>query len=210
MSGLDQPVDVVPVPGSGDLAIVEKTGAVRIWRHGRLLSRPLLDLTGHVSASSEQGLLSIAFSPRYGEDGRAYVDFTDLAGDTHVAEVDTGSGTLRTILFVHQPYANHNGGALAFGPDGLLYVGMGDGGSEGDPEGNGQNRSSLLAKILRLDVPGRGRRRRSTRWGCATPGGSRSTAAPATSGSAMSDRTGSRRSTGWRRAGRPGPTWAGT
>ena len=149
VTGLDQPVDVVGVPGTSDLAIVEKTGLVRIWHDGRLLPRPLLDLTGRLAESSEQGLLSIAFSPRYRENGHAYVDYTDLAGDTHVAELNTRSGALRTILFVHQPYANHNGGGLAFGPDGQLYVGMGDGGSEGDPEGNGQNPHVLLGKILR-------------------------------------------------------------
>ena len=150
--GLDQPVDAVGVPGSSDLAIVEKTGAVRIWRDGRLLSRPLLDLTGHVSTGSELGLLSIAFSPGYARDHLAYIDYTDLDGNTHVAQVDIRSGSTRTILFVRQPYPNHNGGALAFGPDGRLYVGMGDGGSEGDPQGNGQNPHSLLGKILRLDV----------------------------------------------------------
>ena len=151
VTGLDQPVDVVGVPGTSDLAIVQKTGLVRIW-HGRLRPKPLLDLTGRVSGSSEQGLLSIAFSPSYTANGRAYVDYTDLAGDTHVAEVDTRTGSMHTILFVHQPYANHNGGQLAFGPDGRLYVGMGDGGSEGDPQGNGQNPHLLLGKILRLDV----------------------------------------------------------
>ena len=152
VTGLDQPVDVVGVPGTSDLAIVEKTGLVRIWHDGRLQPRPLLDLTGRLAQSSEQGLLSIAFSPGYRENGLAYVDYTDLAGDTHIAELDTGSGALHTILFVRQPYSNHNGGALAFGPDGQLYVGMGDGGSEGDPQGNGQNPHSLLGKILRLDV----------------------------------------------------------
>jgi len=152
VTGLDQPVDVVGVPGTSDLAIVEKIGLVRIWHDGRLEPRPLLDLTGRVSQSSEQGLLSVAFSPGYRENGLAYVDYTDLAGDTHVGELNTRSGALHTILFVHQPYPNHNGGALAFGPDGRLYVGMGDGGSEGDPQGNGQNPHALLGKILRLDV----------------------------------------------------------
>ena len=152
VTGLDEPVDVVGVPGTNDLAIVEKTGLVRIWHDGRLRPRPLLDLTGRLAQSSEQGLLSIAFSPGYRENGLAYVDYTDPAGDTHVAELNTRSGALRRILFVHQPFANHNGGALAFGPDGKLYVGMGDGGGEGDPEGNGQNPRSPLGKILRLDV----------------------------------------------------------
>jgi glucose/arabinose dehydrogenase len=150
--GLDSPVDLVAVPGSRDLAVVEKTGRVLLLRDGRIQPRPLLDLRGQVSQGSEQGLLSIAFDPAYARDRLAYVDYTDLAGDTHIARLDTGSGRLRTILLVHQPFSNHNGGGLAFGPDGLLYVGMGDGGSEGDPQGNGQNRASLLGKILRLDV----------------------------------------------------------
>jgi len=151
-TGLDQPVDVAGIPGTAKLAVVEKTGRVLVLTDGRPTKKPLLDLRGQVSEGSEQGLLSIAFSPRYTSNGLAYVDYTDLDGNTHVAQLDTRSGSLRTILFVHQPFSNHNGGALAFGPDGMLYVGMGDGGSEGDPEGNGQNQASLLGKILRLDV----------------------------------------------------------
>jgi glucose/arabinose dehydrogenase len=152
VTGLDQPVDAAGVPGTHELAVVEKTGRVRIWRDGRLEPRPILDLTGKVSLGSEQGLLSIAFSPGYEANGLAYVDYTDLDGNTHVAELDTRSGSLRTIMFVRQPYTNHNGGGLAFGPDGMLYVGMGDGGSEGDPQGNGQSPGTLLGKIVRLDV----------------------------------------------------------
>ena len=151
-TGLDSPVDVAGIPGTTKLAVVEKTGRVLVVTDGHPAPKPLLDLRGQVSQGSEQGLLSIAFSPRYAKNGLAYVDYTDLDGNTHVAQLDTRSGSLRTILFVHQPFSNHNGGALAFGPDGMLYVGMGDGGSEGDPEGNGQNQASLLGKILRLDV----------------------------------------------------------
>jgi glucose/arabinose dehydrogenase len=151
-TGLDSPVDVAGIPGTAKLAVVEKTGRVLVLTDGHPARRPLLDLRGKVALGSEQGLLSIAFSPGYAGNGLAYVDYTDLDGNTHVAELDTRRGSLRTILFVHQPFANHNGGALAFGPDGMLYVGMGDGGSEGDPEGNGQNRATLLGKILRLDV----------------------------------------------------------
>ena len=151
-TGLDSPVDVAGIPGTAKLAVVEKTGRVLVVTDGHPAPKPLLDLRGQVSQGSEQGLLSIAFSPRYATNGLAYVDYTDLDGNTHVAQLDTRSGSLRTILFVHQPFSNHNGGALAFGPDGMLYVGMGDGGSEGDPEGNGQNQASLLGKILRLDV----------------------------------------------------------
>ena len=151
-TGLDSPVDVAGIPGTTKLAVVEKTGRVLVVTDGHPAPKPLLDLRGQVSQGSEQGLLSIVFSPRYAKNGLAYVDYTDLDGNTHVAQLDTRSGSLRTILFVHQPFSNHNGGALAFGPDGMLYVGMGDGGSEGDPEGNGQNRASLLGKILWLDV----------------------------------------------------------
>jgi glucose/arabinose dehydrogenase len=168
-SGLDSPVDVAAIPGTAKLAVVEKTGRVLVVTDGHPALRPLLDLRGKVSEGSEQGLLSIAFSPRYAANDLAYVDYTDLDGNTHVAELDTRSGSLRTLLFVHQPFANHNGGALAFGPDGELYVGMGDGGSEGDPEGNGQNRASLLGKILRLDVAKRHPRPQMYAYGLRNP-----------------------------------------
>jgi glucose/arabinose dehydrogenase len=168
-TGLDSPVDVAAIPGTAKLAVVEKTGRILVLRDGRPAQGPLLDLRGKVSQGSEQGLLSIAFSPRYATNRLAYVDYTDLDGNTHVAELDTHSGSLRTILVVHQPFANHNGGALAFGPDGMLYVGMGDGGSEGDPEGNGQNRASLLGKILRLDVGNRHPRPHMYAYGLRNP-----------------------------------------
>ena len=168
-TGLDSPVDVAGIPGTAKLAVVEKTGRVLVLTDGHPAQRPLLDLRGEVSQGSEQGLLSIAFSPRYATNRLAYVDYTDLDGNTHVAELDTRSGSLRTLLFVHQPFANHNGGALAFGPDGMLYVGMGDGGSEGDPEGNGQNRASLLGKILRLDVAKRHPRPQMYAYGLRNP-----------------------------------------
>jgi glucose/arabinose dehydrogenase len=152
-TGLDSPLDLVAVPGSADLAVVEKTGRIEVLRDGRVdQEAALLDIRGAVSQGAEQGLLSIAFSPTFTEDGLAYVDYTDLSGDVHVAELDTRNHRLRTILLIHHPLSNHNGGALAFGPDGMLYVGVGDGGGEGDPDGNGQDTSSLLGKILRLDV----------------------------------------------------------
>ena len=152
-TGLDSPLDLVAVPGSADLAVVEKTGRIEVLRDGRVdQDAALLDIHGAVSQAAEQGLLSIAFSPSFTDDGLAYVDYTDLSGDVHVAQLDTRSRRLRTILLIHHPLSNHNGGALAFGPDGMLYVGVGDGGGEGDPDGNGQDTSSLLGKILRLDV----------------------------------------------------------
>jgi glucose/arabinose dehydrogenase len=111
-----------------------------------------------VSGGSEQGLLGLAFHPAYATNGRFFVDYTDAAGDTRVVEFqvsadpDSASAIEKEILFVDQPFSNHNGGQLAFGPDGNLYVGLGDGGSGGDPQGNGQSLGTLLGKILRLDV----------------------------------------------------------
>jgi glucose/arabinose dehydrogenase len=113
---------------------------------------PLLDLSSQVSLGAEQGLLGLAFSP----DGRfLYVNFTDTKGDTHVTVFAMHRGradpaTRRDVLFVRQPFSNHNGGNLVFGPDGYLYIGLGDGGGGGDPQGNGQSLSTLLGKILRI------------------------------------------------------------
>lgn len=158
-SGLSQPVALVAAPGDTTrLFIVEKTGAIRILDSGTLRPRPFLDLSGRVSAGSEQGLLGLAFHPAYATNGRFFVNYTDPAGDTQVVEFqvsanpDSASATEKQILFVDQPFPNHNGGQLAFGPDGMLYVGLGDGGSGGDPQGNGQSLGTLLGKILRLDV----------------------------------------------------------
>jgi glucose/arabinose dehydrogenase len=159
VGGLSNPVDLAAPPAdTSRLFIVEKTGAIRIWKNGALNPRPFLDVSARVSAGSEQGLLGLAFHPRYATNGRFYVNYTDRSGDTRVVEFlvshspDSASATEREILFVDQPYANHNGGQIAFGPDGFLYVGLGDGGSAGDPQGNGQNLNTLLGKILRLDV----------------------------------------------------------
>jgi glucose/arabinose dehydrogenase len=158
---LSQPVYATAPPGdSSHLYVVEKTGRVRIIRNDTLLAGAFLDLSAHVSSGSEQGLLSLAFHPAYATNGYVYVDYTDTNGDTRVvryhasspAAVDTTTAT--EILFVPQPYANHNGGLVVFGPDGTLYIGLGDGGSGGDPDGNGQNRATLLASLLRIDVDG--------------------------------------------------------
>ena len=149
---LDQPISMAVRRGDPTLYVAEKTGLVVAIRAGRVSSAPVLDLRGRVSQGGEQGLLGIAFSP----DGRSlYADFTDTTGNTHVTQWALSGGRAvpsseRTILFVRQPYANHNGGQIAFGPDGDLYVGLGDGGSEGDPQGNGQNLDTLLGKILRI------------------------------------------------------------
>jgi glucose/arabinose dehydrogenase len=165
----DQPVYVTQPPGEGrDLYVVEKTGRVQVVREGQRVSTPFLDLSGQVSAGSEQGLLSLAFAPDYRKSGLLYVDYTDTAGDTRVVEYRRSSSdpltadarSAREVLRVDQPYENHNGGLVLFGPGDaleerrtrdLLYIGLGDGGSADDPQRNGQDLSTLLGKILRID-----------------------------------------------------------
>ena len=148
---------------SGDprLFVVEKGGLVKIVKGGAVLNTPFLDLSGLISNGGEQGLLGLAFDPQYGTNGRFFVSYTNTAGDNVLASYQVssnadvaaaGSGTIR--LTVGQPYDNHNGGHIAFGPDGYLYMGIGDGGSGGDPDGHGQDRNDLLGSILRLDVSG--------------------------------------------------------
>jgi glucose/arabinose dehydrogenase len=145
--------------GSGRLFVLEQGGRVRVIRDGQLLADPYLDLAGRLVAGGEQGLLGLAFSPTFAADGRLYVDYTDRAGNTIVSEFtapDPGAdradpSSERVLLRIEQPYANHNGGALAIGPDGLLWIATGDGGSGGDPQGNGQRLDTLLGKLLRID-----------------------------------------------------------
>jgi glucose/arabinose dehydrogenase len=149
---LDQPLALAVRPDDPNLYVAEKTGRVVAIRDGHVDRRPVLDLSKEVSLGSEQGLLGLAFSP----DGRfLYVNFTDVNGDTRIEEYAMVDGradlaSRREILSVEQPYANHNGGNLVFGPDGYLYIGLGDGGSGGDPQGNGQSLSTLLGKMLRI------------------------------------------------------------
>jgi glucose/arabinose dehydrogenase len=157
-SGLSEPTYITAAPGQrGRLYVVEKTGRIVVLQNGRVRKEPFLDLRGQVSNGSEQGLLSVAFHPRYARNRRLFVNYTDRSGDTRVVEYRSNGtralpGTARQLLFVDQPYANHNGGQLQFGPDGSLYVGMGDGGSGGDPENRAQNPSSVLGKLLRIAV----------------------------------------------------------
>jgi len=160
-STLSQPVFLTSAPADFErLYVVEKTGAIRILRNDTLLATPFLDLSDLVSSGGEQGLLSMAFHPSFATNGYVFVSYTDTLGDSKVVRyqatdpetVDAGSAL--EILSVDQPYSNHNGGLVAFGPDGMLYVGLGDGGSGGDPDGNGQNKGTLLGAILRLDVDG--------------------------------------------------------
>jgi glucose/arabinose dehydrogenase len=149
---LDQPLALAVRPDDPDLYVAEKTGRIVAIRDGRVDARPVLDLSKEVSLGGEQGLLGLAFSA----DGRfVYVNFTDVNGDTRIEEfamVDRRANlaSRREVLSVDQPYSNHNGGNLVFGPDGYLYIGLGDGGSGGDPHGNGQSLSTLLGKMLRI------------------------------------------------------------
>jgi glucose/arabinose dehydrogenase len=129
---------------------------------GAVMPTPFLDIISLVNSSgSEQGLLGLAFHPRYSENGFFYVHYSDLNGDTAIARYQVSADpnvadptTASMLLQIDQPYSNHNGGHLLFGPDGYLYIGMGDGGSGGDPHGNGQNPTALLGKMLRIDVDG--------------------------------------------------------
>jgi glucose/arabinose dehydrogenase len=163
IDGLDLPVHVTNAgDGSGRIFVVEQAGRVRIIRNGRLVDTPFLDIVNRVACCRERGLLSIAFPPSYASSGRFYVNYTNKAGNTVVARFRvTGQPDIadpsseEIVLTVNQPYANHNGGQLAFGPDdGYLYIGMGDGGSAGDPQNRAQDPSSLLGKMLRIDVEG--------------------------------------------------------
>lgn len=159
-TGLREPVYVTPAgDGSGRLFVVEQRGVVRVLRDGVLLPHPFLDIAARVRAGGEQGLLGLAFHPRYRETGRYFVNYTRVPdGATVVAEYrvsedpNRSEAAERVLLVVPQPYANHNGGMLAFGPDGFLYVALGDGGAAGDPGNRAQNPEELLGKILRLDV----------------------------------------------------------
>jgi glucose/arabinose dehydrogenase len=156
VTGLEAPVHATGAPGEpGRLYVVEQIGRIRVVEGNRVLPEPFLDLVGSVAYGGEQGLLSVAFHPEYETNRLFYVNFTDPQGDTRVKEYRADGARpveTREVLYVPQPYANHNGGQLAFGPDGLLYVGTGDGGSGGDPQNRAQDLSKRLGKLLRLDV----------------------------------------------------------
>ncbi|MGE0868146.1 MAG: sorbosone dehydrogenase family protein [Kofleriaceae bacterium] len=162
IDGLKRPVLVTTAPGDARrrLFIVEQhVGRIRIFEGGKLRAQPFFQID-ELSRGNEQGLLGLAFHPAYATNGKLYVNYTDPDDHTHIVEyrvsasdpdrVDTT--TRRELIKIDQPYSNHNGGHLLFGPDGKLYTGMGDGGSAGDPKRNGQNPDALLGKILRFDV----------------------------------------------------------
>jgi len=161
--GLHLPLDVTTAgDGGGRLFVAEQGGAIRIIKGGQLQPAPFLDLSDRISSGGERGLLGLVFHPDYPSDPRVFVDYTNAAGNTVIASYRVSPTTPEradpttevVLLTIGQPYANHNGGALAFGSDGMLYIGMGDGGSGGDPLGNGQRLGTLLAKVLRIDVLG--------------------------------------------------------
>lgn len=171
-SGFASPLGVVAIPdGTGRVLVLEQGGAARAVRDGRVDAEPFLEISALVSSGGERGLLGLAFHPRYPADPRLFVNYTDRDGTTVVASYRVASdgdradpASAETLLRIEQPYANHNGGHLAFGPDGYLYIGTGDGGFAGDPGGNGQNVRTLLGKMLRIDVD-----RRTTGAGYAIP-----------------------------------------
>lgn len=159
-SGLSRPLFVsAPPRDTTRVFIVEQGGTIRILKFGTLLSTPFLDISALVSGRSEQGLLGLAFHPSYVDNGRFFVNYTDTAGDTVVAAYRVSgnpdvadSGSREVLLQIDQPFSNHNGGQVSFGPDGFLYIASGDGGSGGDPQENAENINTLLGKLLRIDV----------------------------------------------------------
>jgi glucose/arabinose dehydrogenase len=156
---LRQPIFLTAPKRDPRLFVVEQGGRIRIIENGAVRPEPFLDIADAIRSGGEQGLLGLAFHPAYATNGRFFVNYTDRQGDTQIVAYRVSpdasvadKSSAATILSVDQPAPNHNGGWLGFGPDGFLYVGMGDGGRAGDPWGNGQNPNALLGKILRLDV----------------------------------------------------------
>ena len=163
ITDLNSPVRLVAPPGDSRLFVVERGGRVLAFTSAGAFIDTFLDVNSLTTESSERGLLGLAFPPDYAATGRFYVSYTDLDGDSRLARyvvgtdpdrADRASGTI--LLTVAQPAGNHNGGHIEFGPDGMLYFGLGDGGGSGDPQNNAQNDQTLLGKLLRLDVSGPG------------------------------------------------------
>ncbi len=160
-SGLAAPLGITHAgDNTGNLYVAEQAGRIRLIDNGALLAAPFLDILPRVLSGGERGLLGLAFPPGYATTGRFYVNYTRIpdgytviARYQRIANTNIADPNSEVILLtIPQPFANHNGGQLAFGPDGFLYIGMGDGGSAGDPQNNAQNDNSLLGKILRIDV----------------------------------------------------------
>jgi uncharacterized protein (TIGR03437 family) len=159
-TGFDMPLDIrFPPDRSGRMFVVEQRGRIRIVKNGVLADGPFLDWRSKVSCCGERGLLGLAFSPSFAKNGTFYINYTDTQGNTVVSRMrlagnpdEADPNSEQAILRVTQPYANHNGGNLVFGPDGYLYIGLGDGGSAGDPQNNAQRPDALLGKLLRINV----------------------------------------------------------
>jgi len=159
-AGFTDPVQVTSArDGSNRLFVVEQAGAIRVISGGTTLATPLLDLRGAITTGGERGLLGLAFHPKFATNHFVYVNFTDRNGNTAINRYTVGPDpnvinrtTAYRIMTIAQPYPNHNGGNLAFGPDGYLYIGMGDGGGAGDPGNRAQNLNTRLGKMLRIDV----------------------------------------------------------
>ncbi len=166
VNGLTAPVGIeVPNDGTGRMFVLEQAGRIRIIQNGTLVPTPFLDVSSKVESGGEKGLLGLAFHPSFSSNGRFFVYYTQrvsqqlrsVFSEYAISTSDRNqadASSERTFLVVNQPFDNHNGGQLAFGPDGFLYIGLGDGGNEGDPQRNGQNLQTLLGKILRIDVDG--------------------------------------------------------
>ena len=159
VSGLRQPLDLQAAPGDAErLYVVEQGGRIRVVRNGQLQAAAFLDIASRISTGGERGLLGLVFHPQFATSRRFFVNYTNPAGHTYVSEFRAGSADAadpaseRLLLEVAQPFANHNGGALAFDGSGRLLVALGDGGSGGDPQNNGQRLDTLLGKIVRIDV----------------------------------------------------------
>ena len=157
--GFELPLYATAPAGDPRLFVVEQSGGIQILEDGARRQQPFLSLADRISLGGEQGLLGLAFHPSYASNGRFFVNYTDRNGDTRVVEYRVSSdpnvadpAPVAEHLVVDQPAGNHNGGWIGFGPDGLLYVGMGDGGGRGDTQGNAQNDATLLGKIVRIDV----------------------------------------------------------
>jgi glucose/arabinose dehydrogenase len=164
VTGLTKPLGLASLPdGSGKMFVLEQPGTIRVVQSGGMLPDPLMDIRDRVgSQGTEQGLLGIALHPDFLKNGFFYVNYTDVNGNTVIARFQASPpeanradpGSEKVLLRVDQPFPNHNGGSMVFGPDGYLYMGLGDGGSAGDPHGNGQSTNVLLGKLLRIDVNG--------------------------------------------------------
>ena len=158
-TGLSGPVYATSPSGDARLFIVEQPGRIRIVQNGQLLSVPFLDISNRVGSGGERGMLSVAFHPQYASNGFFYVYFTAPSGEIRVERFTVSASpnianaaSAKLILAIPHPRGNHNGGLAMFGPDGMLYLGLGDGGGAGDPDRNGQNPNTLLGSLLRIDV----------------------------------------------------------